>query len=94
MKELIASPDVAGWFANDGNIILETDILLPEGNTKRPDRIILKGDRAIIVDFKFGEEKQSYKKQVRNYTMILGNMGYRNIEGFLWYVDKNIIEKV
>ena len=93
MQDLISFPEVAGWFAKDGNVIVETDILLPAGNTKRPDRIILKGDKTIIVDFKFGEEKYSYKKQVRNYAMLLENMGYRNIEAFLWYVDKNIIEK-
>ena len=34
----------------------EASILLPGAGTKRPDRIILRDGKTIIVDFKFGEE--------------------------------------
>ena len=92
--EAISSPAVMEWFEPGNVIIKETDILLPAGSTKRPDRIILKDERTIIVDFKFGIEKPGYIKQVNNYKKLLGEMGYKNVEGFIWYVDINKIVTV
>jgi ATP-dependent helicase/nuclease subunit A len=92
--EAISSPAVKEWFETGNVIIKETDILLPTGSTKRPDRIILKNERAIIVDFKFGIEKPGYIKQVNNYKKLMGEMGHNNVEGFIWYVDINKIVSV
>jgi ATP-dependent helicase/nuclease subunit A len=94
ITELISSGEVAEWFEKSSSIIKETDILLPDGSTKRPDRIILKGDKAIIVDFKFGTEKSGYLYQVNNYRKLLNEMGYNRVEAFIWYVDINKIVKV
>ncbi len=69
----------------------EAEILLPSGRTRRPDRVIIRDDKAIIIDFKFGEENQKYIEQIRQYRSLLNEMGYRNMEAFLWYVDKNKI---
>jgi ATP-dependent helicase/nuclease subunit A len=88
---LISSPGVKEWFDNNSVIIRETDILLPSGSTKRPDRIVLKNDRAIIIDFKFGTEKPGYLTQVSNYRNLMHAMGYKSVDAFLWYVDKNKI---
>lgn len=91
---LISTPEVKKWFEPDSVILREKDILLPSGNTKRPDRIILKDDKAIIIDFKFGTEKASYLTQVRNYMKLVREMGYNKTEGYLWYVDINKIIKI
>ena len=46
-----------------------------------------------IIDYKFGEEhKSQYEKQVKNYMNLLENMGYNNIRGFIWYIEKNKIK--
>jgi len=88
---LVASPQVSEWFGQGINVIKEADILLPSGRIRRPDRVILKDDKAVIIDFKFGEENQEYTEQIRHYCSLLNEMGYMNTEGFLWYVDKNKI---
>jgi ATP-dependent helicase/nuclease subunit A len=92
--ETISSPEVKDWFNSGSIIIKETDILLPSGSTKRPDRIILKEDRAIIIDFKFGVEKPGYLNQVNNYRKLMNEMGYKKVDAFLWYVDINKIISV
>jgi ATP-dependent exoDNAse (exonuclease V) beta subunit len=91
ISEVISGPEVREWFKAGSVIIKETDILLPSGSTKRPDRIILKDDGAIIVDFKFGVEKSGYITQVNNYRKLMNEMGYKKVEAFLWYVDINKI---
>jgi ATP-dependent helicase/nuclease subunit A len=89
--EVITAPLPKEWFEAGSVIIKETDILLPSGSSKRPDRVILKNDKAIIVDFKFGVEKQAYISQVNNYRKLMNEMGYSKVEAFLWYVDNNKI---
>jgi ATP-dependent helicase/nuclease subunit A len=89
--EVISAPEVNEWFEAGSTVIKEADILLPSGSSLRPDRIILKNEKAIIVDFKFGGEKPGYINQVNNYRKIMMEMGYKNVEAFLWYVDINKI---
>ena len=35
-----------------------------------------------------------YNKQVKGYMQLLTKMGYKNITGYLWYVDEELIVKV
>ena len=61
---------------------------------RRPDRVMMKDDQVVVVDFKFGKENPKYNKQVKGYMQLLTKMGYKNITGYLWYVDEEKIEKV
>jgi ATP-dependent helicase/nuclease subunit A len=87
--EVISAPLVKPWFEAGSVLIKETDILLPSGSTRRPDRIILKDNAANIIDFKFGIEKPGHINQVNNYRKLMNEMGYNKVEAFLWYVDIN-----
>jgi len=88
---LIKTSEVTEWFM-PGNVVLkEAGILLTTGNIRRPDRVIIKDGKAIIIDFKFGTENNLYIEQVNLYRSLLADMGYENIEAYIWYVDKNKI---
>jgi ATP-dependent exoDNAse (exonuclease V) beta subunit len=91
INDLINFPVVADWFSAENTIMNEAGILLPTGLTRRPDRVIFRNGKTTIIDFKFGEENSHYVEQVNEYRNLLANMGYINIEAFLWYVDKNKI---
>jgi ATP-dependent helicase/nuclease subunit A len=79
-------PETGNWFRPDVKVLNETTILTPEGHHYRPDRIILDGKKATVIDYKFGEhELPSYQKQVNNYTNLLTWMGYET-SAFLCYV--------
>ena len=94
VNSLISSPQVAYWFMPGNEVMNEAGILLPSGNTRRPDRVIFKDGKTIIIDFKFGEENPHYVEQVDQYRRLLIDMGYNNIESIIWYVDKNKIVSV
>jgi ATP-dependent exoDNAse (exonuclease V) beta subunit (contains helicase and exonuclease domains) len=88
ISSFISDPNVSQWFGDDINILNEREILFGDGNFIRPDRIILKVDSAIIIDYKFGmTERKSYIKQVRRYMSEISKMGYSNVEGYLWYIS-------
>lgn len=92
----LANPKAQPWFDKRYKIITECSILYRDGRQKscRPDRVIIDGDNAVVVDFKFGKERPKHVKQVQDYMSYLALMGYRNVKGYLWYVYKNHISEV
>ncbi|HDJ34330.1 MAG TPA: hypothetical protein ENF21_09575 [Bacteroidetes bacterium] len=85
-------PTVREWFASGRDVKKEAGIYTPGGREKRPDRVVIDGKRATVVDYKFGEaEDDRYVRQVEQYTGLLRDMGYAPVEGFVWYVFLNKI---
>lgn len=84
------------WFDGTYTTLNETSIADEYGNVFRPDRVLVSADggRAIVIDYKFGRERDSYKEQVSTYCELLKRMGYRNVEGHIWYVTLNKIVSV
>jgi len=91
VNSLISLPQVNEWFLPGNQVMNEAGILLPSGITRRPDRVIFKDGKTIIIDFKFGEENYHHAEQVEQYRHLLIDMGFSSIEAFIWYVDKNKI---
>jgi ATP-dependent helicase/nuclease subunit A len=94
LTTLIERPDIRYWFEKGNVVINEASILLPGSDSRRPDRVILRDGKAIIIDFKFGEENPHHQSQVRQYKRLLTEMGYSEPEGWLWYVDTDKIVQV
>ena len=90
-QELTADTD---WFDEKWKVVNERDILLPDGNIRRPDRVMIAGDEAVVVDWKFGMKKRDeYNVQVKEYMQLLQKMGY-NTKGYLCYVNLKEIEQI
>ena len=85
------------WFSDRWKLFNECNILSESnGNVKilRPDRVITDGNETHVIDFKFGNAKEEYYEQVKNYISLLRSMGLPNVRGWLWYVYKNKIQEV
>jgi len=86
VEELFTKPQIASWFSKDWRVINERDILLGEGNTLRPDRVIVKGDEAIVIDYKFGKKKEkAHIRQVGAYKKLLEKMNFKQVSAFILY---------
>lgn len=94
LQTLLQQENHNDWFEGKYTIIAEQDILVPNANTQRPDRVMISGKHAIVVDYKFGhiESKQYYEK-VRDYMTLFNHMGYTT-EGYIIYVALNKITKI
>ena len=93
----LAHPAAREWFAGGWERVRnENEIIIPGGSSaRRPDRVMIRGTRAVVVDYKFGgREPERYRRQVREYLALLRQMGYTETEGYLWYVKLGRIEKV
>lgn len=95
IENAIANPYAADWFTGKYKLYNECSILVNNNETtRRPDRVMINGKEAIVVDYKFAKESDEYPEQVRRYMRLLTQMGYENVRGYLWYVYKNKIEEV
>lgn len=81
--------------SSKAKILNEATILTPQGNLYRPDRVILNGNTATIIDYKFGEnESKTHLAQVRRYMDLISEMNYE-VKGFVCYVSlRKIVEVV
>lgn len=98
LTEALANPEVAPWFDGKARVIAERPILMKGRVTRRPDRILVFPDKhAVVVDYKFGKHDDSgkYRRQIGRYVALLAKTGlFKSVEGYIWYVNEHIIEKV
>ena len=87
---------IAGaWF--DGSweeMYRERNIICDKLQMLRPDRVMTRGDEAVVVDYKFGEEDNRHNEQVATYMSELLKMGYSVVEGYVWYVAAGKIVQI
>ena len=81
------------WFKPNLKIFNECSILSLDETTgkakvSRPDRVIQKGNRMIVIDFKSGMRKKSHERQINEYAYLLQGMGYET-ETHLWYITED-----
>ncbi len=83
---------LASIFTDIGKTYCETSILYNNSIIK-PDRVFIKNNEAIIIEYKTGNKKDEDLLQVRKYISIIGKMKYKKISAYIIYLrDKEIIQ--
>ena len=90
LKSFMSNDLVIPFFSPEFNILNEPEIIHPDGQVLRPDRLLFAEDKIYVIDFKTGKHHSSHEKQVKNYIKTMKDMDSRRIEGVLLYVyDQN-----
>ena len=71
------------------DVLNEQSIIVDETTIIRPDKIILKENETIVVDYKTGIPSKKDEKQILNYKSTLEKMGYPNPSCYLFYTSIN-----
>ncbi|MBO4430403.1 MAG: UvrD-helicase domain-containing protein [Bacteroidaceae bacterium] len=104
------STEYPEWFSTDWQVLNERAILFLEKKmkmtSKRPDRVVVKGQQAILIDYKTaqGAVKRNAdgtfvaptenKDQIEKYKELLSEIGYTDVKAYLWYILDQIIVPV
>jgi len=84
--------------ANNPNAyqILNEQEIIQKGNRRvlRPDRMMIKGDTAILIDYKTGMPDPKHQQQINGYATALYQMGKRSVRRFLVYTEKMKVVEV
>lgn len=91
----LQNPFIADWYNGDWQIISEQELLLPDGEILRPDRVMVKNNKAIIVDYKTGTKEVNHHKQLNQYGKSLLDAGYFEVKKYLLYLQhKELVEVI
>jgi ATP-dependent exoDNAse (exonuclease V) beta subunit len=94
LNKLWDNDKINSWFTDNWEIKTEVPVLPEKGHLRRLDRVMIKNDTAIVVDYKTGEKRSADIKQVKNYKDILRRMGYKQIEGYILYLNNGELIEV
>ncbi len=93
LQSVFSNNEYTSLFEGAIEVINETGIILSKSELIRPDKIILKKDETIIIDFKTGLPKPQDIKQLKNYKGALQEMKYTRVRAFIFYLfDKGLQE--
>ncbi len=95
VEQTLADTVAGEWFDRQWTLVRrENNIIVPGKGFLRPDRVMINGKRAVVVDYKFGEPKPGHGKQVGEYASLLSQMGYSDVQGWLWYIKSGEIVRI
>ena len=86
-------PQLKDWFSGGYEVLNERKILT-QGEVFIPDRVMIKEEKAIIIDYKREKKDPKHHKQIKNYGDLLQKMGYRPIAMYLIYIDDQTMVEV
>jgi ATP-dependent exoDNAse (exonuclease V) beta subunit len=95
VSDLLMQDEIKHWFDTATSIISEKDMIIESGVVKRPDKLFVLDDRAILLDFKFGEQNKKYVNDISLYRDNLIKMGeFKQVDAYLWYAQDRKLQKV
>lgn len=92
--DLFNSSDYISLFEGKKEVLNEQTILVDATTTLRPDKIIIKENETIIIDYKTGIPSAKDLKQINQYKSTLELMGYPKVSCYLFYSSNNELKQV
>lgn len=94
VSKILDLPQLKEHFKEGLIIKNEAEVITLTGEMFRPDRVVITGRSAVIIDYKTGEEKPAHKKQIIEYGDLLNQMGYIVSEKLLVYIEEGKVVSV
>lgn len=94
LEQLLSTYPMKEWYRTDAQVLTEQAIILPGGASKRPDRVLIQDNKAVVIDFKTGAEKEVHQRQVEKYMNLVQILTRKATEGYLVYIESGSIRKV
>lgn len=93
IKKLINISNIKPYFEAGTEINNEIEIMNANGEVLRPDRVVITGNKATVIDYKTGKRQASkYHAQMRDYERALIDLGYKEISKILLYIHEQEVE--
>ena len=81
----IQANDLAPWFAPLADVRSEAALITAEGNSIRPDRMLIEDDRIRVLEIKTGNPSADHADQLQGYFKLLRELGHVHVDGAIWY---------
>ncbi len=90
VKRIVSHPELEIFFLED-NIVYNERVIIEQSKCNTiPDRVVVRGNDAMVLDYKTGKEEEKYKQQVNSYAKSLEEMGYNVVKKVLLYTGEDL----
>jgi ATP-dependent exoDNAse (exonuclease V) beta subunit len=93
-ERLFQHEEIRTLFTGATEILNEQLIILDEANSRRPDKIILKENETVLLDYKTGLPSKKDVSQMKQYISIFNDMNLPDPKGYLYYTALNELQEV
>ncbi|MDZ7845653.1 MAG: 3'-5' exonuclease [Owenweeksia sp.] len=90
LENVLHHPRLQHFYSDRVQVLNESEILVPGASAARPDRVVLEGQQAHIIDYKTGLEEDAHLRQLQGYRQLLDQMGYGQGQDLLVYIGEEI----
>jgi ATP-dependent exoDNAse (exonuclease V) beta subunit len=90
LRDVIYHPDLSVFFDEGNTIFNEQSIIRHDVQTIKPDRVAIKGNTALLLDYKTGVHLPKYETKLKAYESALKEMGLSVIKKTLVYIGDTI----
>jgi CRISPR/Cas system-associated exonuclease Cas4 (RecB family) len=92
IDQLLSDKNIAPYFDENWKVKTEKEILMENGRTYIPDRLLFakNTDEVVVLDYKTGVESTNHEVQITEYASALSDMGYKNTKRVLVYITDEI----
>jgi len=94
IKSVLEVEEIRELFDKSYTVLAERELILPTGEILRPDRVIIKNNKAVVIDFKTGKREKKHEKQVKEYADVLRKMKYTDVESKVIYLSERAVENI
>lgn len=95
LTKAISSALADEWFNGSWKLMREREINAHGNNIYRPDRVMIKDNKAIVVDYKFGQDiSPKHTQQVKIYCDTIKDIDNMEVKGYVWYLYLNKVSEV
>jgi ATP-dependent exoDNAse (exonuclease V) beta subunit len=90
IESVVNHPKLKPYFSDSALVKNETEIVLPDGEIARPDRVVINDNSVTIIDYKTGAKEGKHINQIRKYKTAFQKLGFRDVRSILVYLGKKI----
>ncbi|MDA0774070.1 MAG: UvrD-helicase domain-containing protein [Bacteroidetes bacterium] len=90
-KTVVGHPKLHHAFEEGIDIWIEQELMMPNGETLRPDRFVRTPQGITLIDFKSGKPHSTHQNQLQQYAEALSFLETPIAHQFLVYLDKKVV---
>jgi ATP-dependent exoDNAse (exonuclease V) beta subunit len=91
LQEIMHHPQLGSYYTTGNRIFNEQSIIQNQGQTVKPDRMVLTPNNEILLlDYKTGKQQEKHRLQLENYQDVIEKMNLKVIKKALVYIGKSI----
>jgi len=93
-RELMCNPTIRAWYDGTWAVKYHTSLIAPTGQMYRPDRIMMQGTTAMVVDFTVSPEQESSQEELLAAASLLQNMGYGWVRAYRLDIPTQVVHEL